>query len=187
MRVIRSALVIGLAAGLLPSPAIAQSSRGSFTPTCDAGLQVGNITSSQVSANCRQQDLASHVLNECINSFVADVDAVGQKGEQLAATVRELQSLQGQERIRKTVQAANREAGLVTKALKLIKEIRKGSGVLQDYAGDCMSNGLLDSLGLPEGEARQFAALGGATRIAPGTVLPAPQGVFPRYIEPTAA
>jgi hypothetical protein len=148
MRVIRSALVIGLAAGLLPSPAIAQSSRGSFTPTCDAGLQVGNITSSQVSANCRQQDLASHVLNECINSFVADVDAVGQKGEQLAATVRELQSLQGQERIRKTVQAANREAGLVTKALKLIKEIRKGSGVLQDYAGDCMSNGLLDSLGL---------------------------------------
>jgi methionyl-tRNA synthetase len=42
---------------------------------------------------------------------------------------------------------------------------------------------LLDSLGIPEGE-RTFAALGGATRIAPGTVLPAPVGVFPRYVEP---
>jgi methionyl-tRNA synthetase len=29
--------------------------------------------------------------------------------------------------------------------------------------------------------------LGGQTRIASGTVLPAPQAVFPRYVEPTAA
>ncbi|MGQ0685988.1 methionine--tRNA ligase, partial [Bradyrhizobium sp.] len=42
---------------------------------------------------------------------------------------------------------------------------------------------LLDSLGVPEGE-RNFAALGGAKRLAPGTSLPAPVGVFPRYIEP---
>jgi methionyl-tRNA synthetase len=47
---------------------------------------------------------------------------------------------------------------------------------------------LLDSLGIPDDEdARNFATLGGATRIAPGTILPAPQAVFPRYIEPTAA
>ena len=46
---------------------------------------------------------------------------------------------------------------------------------------------LLDSLGIPRGEARTFATLGGETRIAPGTTLPAPQAVFPRYIEPTAA
>ncbi|WP_024511011.1 methionine--tRNA ligase [Bradyrhizobium sp. ARR65] len=45
---------------------------------------------------------------------------------------------------------------------------------------------LLDSLGIPESE-RNFAMLGGTTRIAPGTKLPAPQAVFPRYIEPTAA
>ncbi|QWG16106.1 methionine--tRNA ligase [Bradyrhizobium sediminis] len=44
---------------------------------------------------------------------------------------------------------------------------------------------LLDSLGVPA-EARNFAALGGATRIKPGTKLPAPTGVFPRYVEPTA-
>ena len=45
---------------------------------------------------------------------------------------------------------------------------------------------LLDSLGIPQ-DARDFAKLGGATRIKPGTLLPAPVGIFPRYIEPTAA
>jgi methionyl-tRNA synthetase len=45
---------------------------------------------------------------------------------------------------------------------------------------------LLDSLGIPA-DARDFASLGGATRIEPGTRLPAPVGIFPRYIEPTAA
>ncbi len=44
---------------------------------------------------------------------------------------------------------------------------------------------LLDSLGIPP-DARNFAALGGATRIAPGTSLPPPVGVFPRYVEPKA-
>ncbi|MCK1638298.1 methionine--tRNA ligase [Bradyrhizobium sp. 157] len=44
---------------------------------------------------------------------------------------------------------------------------------------------LLDSLGIPnEKQAREFAAL--ATRIKPGTTLPPPVGVFPRYIEPKA-
>jgi methionyl-tRNA synthetase len=45
---------------------------------------------------------------------------------------------------------------------------------------------LLDSLGIAA-DARDFAALGGATRIRAGTKLPAPVPVFPRYIEPTAA
>src|ERR1700681_3195988 len=45
---------------------------------------------------------------------------------------------------------------------------------------------LLDSLGIPP-DARDFAALGGATRIEPGTVLPTPAPVFPRYVEPSAA
>jgi methionyl-tRNA synthetase len=42
---------------------------------------------------------------------------------------------------------------------------------------------LLDSLDVPASE-RNFAALGGAKRLAAGTSLPAPVGVFPRYIEP---
>ena len=47
------------------------------------------------------------------------------------------------------------------------------------------SSKLLDSLGIPDEKgARDFAALG--TRIKAGTTLPAPVGVFPRYVEPKA-
>lgn len=42
---------------------------------------------------------------------------------------------------------------------------------------------LLEVLGQPDGEARQFAAI--ATPIVPGTQLPAPAPVFPRYEEPS--
>jgi methionyl-tRNA synthetase len=42
---------------------------------------------------------------------------------------------------------------------------------------------LLDSLGIPHDE-RDFAAIG--RRIKAGTTLPAPVGVFPRYVEPKA-
>ena len=44
---------------------------------------------------------------------------------------------------------------------------------------------LLDQLGVPAG-ARSFASLGRHGRIAPGTALPTPQPVFPRYVEPEA-
>ncbi|MDO4918534.1 methionine--tRNA ligase [Kocuria sp.] len=44
---------------------------------------------------------------------------------------------------------------------------------------------LLEQLGQPEGENRAFSALG--TRLVPGTALPKPTGVFPRYEEPAAA
>jgi len=45
---------------------------------------------------------------------------------------------------------------------------------------------LLDLLGSPL-EERVFSTLGSETRIKPGSVLPAPAPVFPRFIEPTAA
>jgi methionyl-tRNA synthetase len=44
---------------------------------------------------------------------------------------------------------------------------------------------LLDLLAVPAGE-RDFAALGGGKRIAPGSQLPPPTPVFPRYVEPEA-
>jgi methionyl-tRNA synthetase len=44
---------------------------------------------------------------------------------------------------------------------------------------------LLQTLGQPEGEARQFAAIG--TPIVAGTELPAPSPVFPKYEEPAEA
>ena len=42
---------------------------------------------------------------------------------------------------------------------------------------------ILDQLAVPN-EARNFAALGHALK--PGTPLPKPEGVFPRYVEPGA-
>jgi methionyl-tRNA synthetase len=42
---------------------------------------------------------------------------------------------------------------------------------------------LLDLLAVPEAE-RNFTALGGKHRLAPGAKLPAPAPVFPRYVEP---
>jgi methionyl-tRNA synthetase len=42
---------------------------------------------------------------------------------------------------------------------------------------------LLDLLGQP-GDARGFAALGPERRLQPGTSIPEPSGVFPRYVEP---
>jgi methionyl-tRNA synthetase len=44
---------------------------------------------------------------------------------------------------------------------------------------------MLDQLAIPA-TARTFAALGVASRLAPGTVLPPAEPVFPRYVEEAA-
>jgi methionyl-tRNA synthetase len=69
--------------------------------------------------------------------------------------------------------------------LYVTAEVVRQIAILAQPAMPEASAKLLDSLGIPAG-ARDFAALGGGTRIAAGTVLPAPVGVFPRYIEPKA-
>jgi len=71
--------------------------------------------------------------------------------------------------------------------LYVTAEVVRQIAILTQPVMPLASAKLLDSLGIPDGDARTFAALGGATRIAPGTALPAPQAVFPRYIEPSAA
>jgi methionyl-tRNA synthetase len=68
--------------------------------------------------------------------------------------------------------------------LYVTAEVVRQIAILAQPAMPVASAKLLDSLGVGDG-ARDFAAL--ATRIKPGTVLPAPAPVFPRYIEPTAA
>jgi methionyl-tRNA synthetase len=45
---------------------------------------------------------------------------------------------------------------------------------------------LLDLLAVPDDQ-RDFSRLGGGQRLAPGSKLPAPAAVFPRYIEPEAS
>src|ERR1700738_2279472 len=69
--------------------------------------------------------------------------------------------------------------------LYVTTEVIRQIAILAQPARPDSSAKLLDSLGIPEG-ARDFAALGSAARIKPGTVLPAPAPVFPRYIEPSA-
>jgi methionyl-tRNA synthetase len=67
--------------------------------------------------------------------------------------------------------------------LYVTAEVVRQVAILAQPAMPESSGKLLDSLGIPkETEARNFKAL--ASRIRPGTPLPAPVGVFPRYIEP---
>lgn len=71
--------------------------------------------------------------------------------------------------------------------LYVTAEVVRQIAILAQPVMPVSSAKFLDSLGIPEGSARDFAALGGANRIKPGTTLPAPVAVFPRYVEPTAA
>ncbi|GMP02444.1 methionine--tRNA ligase [Bradyrhizobium sp. TM239] len=69
--------------------------------------------------------------------------------------------------------------------LYVTAEVVRQIAILAQPAMPTASGLLLDSLGIPDGE-RNFAMLGGARRIAPGSTLPAPTPAFPRYIEPAA-
>jgi methionyl-tRNA synthetase len=69
--------------------------------------------------------------------------------------------------------------------LYVTAEVVRQIAILAQPAMPTASSLLLDSLGVPAGE-RDFAMLGGARRIAPGSTLPAPTPAFPRYIEPAA-
>ncbi len=60
--------------------------------------------------------------------------------------------------------------------------LRAVATVLQPFMPGSMA-AMLDQLGVPE-DARDFAALGAP--LPAGTTLPAPSGVFPRIVEPTA-
>ena len=67
--------------------------------------------------------------------------------------------------------------------LYVTAEVIRQIGILTQPVMPASSAKLLDSLGIPE-DARDFTDLGGTTRIEPGTKLPAPIGIFPRYVEP---
>ena len=67
--------------------------------------------------------------------------------------------------------------------LYVTAEVVRQVAILAQPVMPASSAKMLDSLGVPA-DARDFAALG--TRIKAGTKLPAPTGIFPRYVEPTA-
>jgi methionyl-tRNA synthetase len=70
--------------------------------------------------------------------------------------------------------------------LYVTAEIVRQVGILVQPAMPESATKLLDLLELPAGE-RMFAHLGAGHRIRPGTTLPAPSGVFPRWIDPEEA
>jgi methionyl-tRNA synthetase len=63
-----------------------------------------------------------------------------------------------------------------------IETIRQVAILTQPVMPQAMAR-LLDLLAVPA-EARNFVSLGEAGRLSPGTALPAPSAVFPRYVEP---
>ncbi len=67
--------------------------------------------------------------------------------------------------------------------LYVAAEVVRQLAILVQPAMPQSAGKLLDLLGQPDA-ARTFASLGSAHRLAPGTVLPAPSGVFPRYVKP---
>ncbi len=67
--------------------------------------------------------------------------------------------------------------------LYVAAEVVRQLAILVQPAMPASAAKLLDLLSQPEAD-RTFAALGAGGRLKPGTELPAPQGVFPRYIKP---
>ena len=66
--------------------------------------------------------------------------------------------------------------------LYVTAEVLRQIGILIQPFTPAAAARLLDSVGAPA-DARSFANLGMAGRLAPGTTLPAPTPVFPRYVE----
>jgi len=67
----------------------------------------------------------------------------------------------------------------------LAETVRYVAILVQPFMPDTM-NKLLDQLAVPEDQ-RKFGHLTEGFALKPGTPLPAPEGVFPRYVEETAA
>ena len=66
--------------------------------------------------------------------------------------------------------------------LAVVAEVVREIAILAQPAMPGAMARLLDLLAVPE-DARDFAHLGPEHRLVPGTALPAPSGVFPRYVE----
>ena len=67
--------------------------------------------------------------------------------------------------------------------LYVTAEVVRQAAILTQAAMPESGGKLLDLLSVPE-DARDFGNLGEAGRLKPGTELPAPTPVFPRYVEP---
>ncbi|CAM5766482.1 methionine--tRNA ligase [Labrys miyagiensis] len=78
------------------------------------------------------------------------------------------------------------DAGRMETVLYVTAEVVRQVAILAQPVIPTGASKMLDLLGVP-GDARDFAYLGVDGRLSPDTVLPAPEPVFPRYVEPTDA
>ena len=69
--------------------------------------------------------------------------------------------------------------------LYVTAEVVRQVAILAAPAVPTAADKLLDLLG-QGADARSFSSLGEAGRLRPGTAIPPPTGVFPRYVEPEA-
>jgi methionyl-tRNA synthetase len=158
---------------------------------------LGNLaqrTLSQIARNCGGQLPHRGILNGDDTALLAQAQALPQ-------TLRNLidrQALhEALEEIWKVVRASNayidRQAPWALKktdidrmatVLRVLADVLREVGtVLLPFMPDTMGR-LLDQLGVGAGE-RTITAL--QTSLTAGLLLPAPQGIFPRYVEPTVA
>jgi methionyl-tRNA synthetase len=70
--------------------------------------------------------------------------------------------------------------------LYVVAEVVRQIAILAQPAMPASCNALLDTLSIAP-DARTFAHLGAAHRLVPGTEIPEPKGVFPRWIDPEEA
>jgi methionyl-tRNA synthetase len=75
------------------------------------------------------------------------------------------------------------DPGRMATILYVTAEVVRQVAILAQPATPAAAGKLLDGLG-QGAEARSFAALGEKGRLRPGTPIPPPTGVFPRYVEP---
>ncbi|MGO8840937.1 MAG: methionine--tRNA ligase [Methyloceanibacter sp.] len=139
--------------GVVPSP-------GDFTQADDAILAAADGSLARVEQAI--DDFAIHRALEIIWALVADANRYFASEEPWAH--------------RKT------NPKRMETILYVTAEVTRQIGILVQPIVPESASKLLDQLGVREG-ARDFSTLGPAERLKPGTELPPPQAVFPRYVE----
>ncbi len=165
----------------------------------DLANDLGNLAQrslSMVAKHCEAKVPACGALSEADKEILAAADALIDKAREAMKTFAMHRML---EAVWQVVADANRyfaaqEPWALRKSdfdrmqtvLYVTAEVIRQVAILAQPAVPASANKLLDLLAVPS-DKRDFTALGEAGRLASGTDLPKPEGVFPRYVAPEAA
>jgi methionyl-tRNA synthetase len=160
---------------------------------------IGNLTQrtlSQIAKNCDGKVPQPGILED------ADHELLNKAGQAMLIAVRsEFEKMQFSRAIEEIVQVANAAnlyidaqapwtlkktdpARMATVLYVLAEAIRNIGLILQPFVPDS-ANRMLDQVAVAV-DARDFGFIGSAHTLAPGTALPAPAGIFPRFVEEAA-